>query len=77
MKYIIEAFDKKTKFLVFEVQLPNGHDAQLAQIMGWLEPQRGDEGYNMTSDQIAAIEALVGSPFYDDDHIFQLTCNVY
>lgn len=75
MKYIVEAFDKKTNFLAFEVIVPDGNDSKLAQIMGWSEPQRGDEGYNMSAEQAAAIEALVGSQFYDHEHIFQLTCN--
>jgi hypothetical protein len=75
MKYIVEAFDNETKFLAFEVVVPKGFDSKLAQIMGWSEPQRGDEGYNMSAEQAAAIEVLVGSPFYDNEHIFQLTCN--
>lgn len=73
MKYIIEAFDKKTEFLAFKVNLPDGCDSQLAQIMKWTPPPRGGEGYNMTMDQIAAIEAIAGRPFYDDAHIFQIT----
>lgn len=76
MKYIIEAFDKKTEFLSFKTNLPKGHDAQLAQIMEWSMPQRGGEGYNMTRDQIAAIETLAGRQFYDEVHLFQITCNV-
>jgi hypothetical protein len=44
--------------------------------MGWSTPQRGDEGYNLSPSQAAAIEALAGKRFYDDDHIFQLTCNI-
>lgn len=73
MIYIIEAFDKKTEFLAFKVILPNGYDSQLAQIMEWASPPRGGEGYNMSMDQIAAIEGIGGRPFYDDAHIFQLT----
>ena len=75
MKYIVEAFDNETKFLAFEVVVPEGNDSKLAQIMGWSEPQWGDEGYDMSAEQAAAIEALVGRPFYDSEHIFQLTCN--
>lgn len=76
MKYTVEAFSKETEFLAFEVDLPDGCDAQLAAIMGWSSPQRGDEGYDLSATQIAAIEALAGRPFYDQRHIFQLTCNV-
>lgn len=74
--YKIEVFDKKTEFLAFTLTLPEGHDAQLAQIMGWSEPQRGYEGYDMSAKQAAAIETLTGSRFYDNEHIFQITCNI-
>lgn len=77
MKYIVEAYDSKTRFIAFEIILPDGCDAQLAEIMGWLEPQRGDEGYNISAEQAAAIETLSGRQFYDNEHIFQLTCNIY
>ncbi|QXI52564.1 DUF7683 domain-containing protein [Pseudomonas alvandae] len=55
MSYIVEVFDKKSETLIFEVRLPTGSDAQLEQIMGWSTPQRGDEGYNLSPSQAAAI----------------------
>lgn len=76
MKYIVEAFGKNTEFLDFEIEIPEGHDERLAGIMGWSSPQRGDEGYDLNAMQIAAIEGLVGRRFYDENHIFQLSCNV-
>jgi hypothetical protein len=76
LKYIIEAFDKKTEFLAFKFILPDGYDSQLAQIMGWTLTPRGGEGYDMTMDQITAIEVIAGRPFYDDAHIFQITSKV-
>lgn len=76
MKYIVEAFDKRTELLDFEVELPEGCDAKLSAIMGWASVQRGDEGYDLSSSQIDAIEKLAGRSFHDDLHIFQLTCNV-
>lgn len=76
MKYIIEAFDKETELLAFEVDLPNGCDAQLAAIMNWPSPQRGDEGYNLSAAQIVSIEKLAGRQFSDQNYICQLTCNV-
>ena len=76
MKYIVEAFDKETEFLAFEVDLPEGCDTELAAIMNWTSAQRGDEGYNLSSAQVEAIEKLASRQFYDQNHIFQLTCNV-
>ncbi|KAA0941812.1 MULTISPECIES: hypothetical protein [unclassified Pseudomonas] len=76
MKYTVEAFDKETEFLAFEIDLPNGCDVQLAEIMNWSSPQRGDEGYNLSVAQLAAIEALAGRRIFDPGCIFQLTCNL-
>lgn len=76
MNYIIEAFDKITESLAFEIELPEGCDEKLAAIMGWSFLQRGDEGYDLDFSQIEAIEKLADRSFYDNDHIFQLTCNV-
>lgn len=76
MKYIVEAFDKETELLAFEIALPDDCEAQLAAIMGWSTPQRGDEGYNLSDTQLQAIEALAGRKFYDQNYVFQLTCNV-
>ena len=76
MKFIVEAFDKENEFLDFEVVLQNDCEAQLAKIMNWSSPQRGDEGYNLSSTQLSSIEALAGKYFSDDKHLFQLTCNV-
>jgi hypothetical protein len=76
LRYIIEAFHKDTEFLAFEINLPEGCDSQLAEILGWSTPQRGDEGYDVNAEQAAAIEALASRKFYDNDHTFQLTCNI-
>lgn len=76
MNYIVEAFDKKTEILDFEVELPENCDFQVAEIMGWSTPPRGDEGYNLSASQIAAIEELVSRQFYNQNYIFQLTCNI-
>lgn len=76
MKYVVEAFDRYTGFLDFEAEIPCDNDARLAVIMGWSAPQRGDEGCNLNAMQITAIEGLLGRRFYDENHIFQLSCNV-
>jgi hypothetical protein len=76
MKYMIEVFHRENELLEFEINLPEGCDAQLSDIMEWVGPQRGDEGYDLNRDQASAIEALVGRKFFDERHIFQLTCNV-
>jgi len=76
LKYIIEAFDKETGFLAFEIELPEGCDSHISEIMGWATTPRGEEGYNLSANQIAAIEKVAGRQFYDNSSIFQLTCNI-
>jgi len=75
MIYIVEAFDKEDESLVFEIELPEGCEPQLAKIMNWSSPQRGDEGYNLSDMQLSSIEVLAGKRFKDEKHIFQLICN--
>lgn len=76
MIYLIEAFDKNTELLAFEEQLPNGNDENLKTIMGWTADQKGCEGYNLTREQLGALEDLLGKKIYDPTCFFQLTCNV-
>lgn len=40
MKFLVEAFDKKTEMLVFDVELPADCDERVKEIMGWtVDPQ--------------------------------------
>lgn len=75
MIYRIEAFDKKTELLVFEEELPRGCDERLTAIMMWSSKQQGWEGYDLSADQLAALEMLLGKDIFDPAYIFQLTCN--
>ena len=60
----------------FEIALPEGCETQLAKIMNWTSPQRGDEGYNLNDAQLSNIEVLTNKCFKNEKYIFQLTCNV-
>ncbi|WP_095125627.1 hypothetical protein [Pseudomonas sp. Irchel s3a12] len=75
MIYRIEAFDRKTEFLVFEEELPPGFDENLAAIMSWSSKQQGWEGYDLSNDQLASLEKLIGKNVFDPKYTFQLTCN--
>lgn len=61
---------------MFEEKLPNGYDEQLKAIMGWTVDQQGGEGYNLTTEQLDALEEILGKKIYDPAYLFQLTCNV-
>jgi len=75
MIYVIEVFDKKTELIAFEEELPSGYEKELKEIMGWTTDQQGWEGYNLTTDQLAALEGVLGKKIYDPAYLFQLTCN--
>ncbi|WP_349294006.1 hypothetical protein [Pseudomonas sp. MWU12-2345] len=77
LRYVIEAFDKETELMAFEIELPDDCEEQLSAVMAWSAPQRGDEGYDLSPSQLDAIEALAGRKFYDQRYIFQLTCNAF
>ncbi len=75
MIYVIEAFHKHNELLAFEVELPTGYDQEIKNIMGWTAEQEGWEGYDLTDEQLRALEALLGKNVYDAAYLFQLSCN--
>ena len=70
----IDAFDKETEFLVFEVPIPEGNIEQLRIIMNWSEPEDEIYCYDLDSAQISQLEALIGITFYDPKYDFQIGC---
>lgn len=76
MIYLIEAFDKESGFLAFEEELPSGSDQAIKTIMGWTAEQQGWEGYDLSHEQLGALEKLLGKEIYNPAYKFQLSCNV-
>jgi hypothetical protein len=75
LKYLVEAFDKQTDFQAYVIELPKGCDEQIKTIMGWTTEQQGWEGYDLSPQQLSAIENLLKRPIRDPLYYFQLTCN--
>ncbi|OLF56687.1 hypothetical protein [Pseudomonas chlororaphis] len=75
MEYRIEAFDRQTECLVFEVGLPAGCDEQLKRLMGWTVEQQGWEGYDLSAAQLVVLEEISGKKFDISAYDFQLTVN--
>ncbi|QTT91505.1 DUF7683 domain-containing protein [Pseudomonas chlororaphis] len=75
MKYRVEAFDKQTECLVFEVELLAGCDEQLKRLMEWTVEQQGWEGYDLSADQLVVLEGISGRKFDILVYDFQLTVN--
>lgn len=76
MIYLIEAFDKENGFLAFEEELPSGSHQAIKTIMGWTVEQHGWEGYDLSHEQLGALEKLLGKEIYNPAYKFQLSCNV-
>jgi hypothetical protein len=65
----------KQSFSFLKKNLPSGCDENLAAIMNWSCKQEGWEGYDLSNDQLAALEKLLGRNVFDPKFTFQLTCN--
>ncbi|MFJ3369007.1 hypothetical protein [Pseudomonas sp. NPDC086251] len=76
MRYLVEAFDKATELLVFDVELPSGCDQRLKEIMGWMAPQQGWEGYELSAAHLIKLGDLSGRTFDASSYNFQLTVNI-
>ncbi len=76
MIFLIEAFDKESGFLAFEEELPSGSDQAIKAIMGWTVEQEGWEGYDLSHEQLGALEKLLGKKTYNSAYKFLLSCYV-
>lgn len=75
MEYRVEAFDRQTESLAFEVELPAACDEQLKLLMGWMVEQQGWEGYDLSAAQLVVLEEISGKKFDISVYDFQLTVN--
>lgn len=74
MNYVIEAFDKNTETLVFEVAIPDGSFENLKTIMGWSSIEDSYYGYDLDRSQLSKLETLLGREIFDSRYDFQLGC---
>ena len=75
MKYVVEAFNKTTELLAFEVAIPACYDIEVKEIMEWTTEQQGWEGYDLRADQVIVLGKLVGEQFDASAYDFQLSVN--
>ncbi|RON61147.1 hypothetical protein BK671_26405 [Pseudomonas fluorescens] len=75
MNHTVEAFDKRTDRLVFEIPVPDGNIERLRIIMHWVNPEDEIYGYDLDQQQIKQLEALIGQAFYDSKYNFQMGCH--
>lgn len=74
MNHVIEAFDKNTEALIFEIAIPDGNIENLKIIMGWSSIEDSYYGYNLDRLQLSKLEALLGKEIFDPRYDFQLGC---
>jgi hypothetical protein len=74
MNYVIEAFDKNTEALIFEIAISDGNFENLKEIMGWSGIEDSYYGYDLDRHQLSKLEALLGKEIFDPRYDFQLGC---
>ena len=75
LKHTVEAFNKRTARLAFEIPVPDGNIERLRIIMHWVNPEDEIFGYDLDQEQIKQLEALIGRAFYDSKYDFQMGCH--
>lgn len=74
--YIVDAFERVDELLVFEVNIPKEKIPEIAKVMSWTDEDYNDftagiGGWNLTSQQVKAIEIIIGKYFFQDNLDFQ------
>ncbi|MDC5805433.1 hypothetical protein OPW36_17355 [Vibrio europaeus] len=77
MKVVIEAFDKKSELLLSEIELKSSHVDEVSKILGLSEDDlqfllAGAGGFDISTEQVKAIEAIIGESFYSSQCDYQL-----
>jgi len=75
MKHSVRAFYKTTERLAFKVEIPSESFEQLTELMDWQEPDDPIYEYELSDEQIAALEKLIGRRFHSPDYLFFLSCS--
>ncbi|WP_281080566.1 pyocin S6 family toxin immunity protein [Klebsiella quasivariicola] len=76
--YTIDAFERVDELLVFEVDIPKEKLADIAKVMVWTYEDycdftAGIGGWDLTSQQVKAIEEILGKQFFQEDLDFQIS----
>ncbi|MGN8275068.1 DUF7683 domain-containing protein [Pseudomonas sp. SMN5] len=74
MKHVIEIFDRMSEELLLSVEIPQSYSAQLADLMGWTQPEDQYDGYDLLPDQIETLEKWTHTLLSGDNRIIQIVC---
>lgn len=76
--YTVDAFERVDELLVFEVDIPKEKLPEIAKIMIWTDEDYNDfvagiGGWNLTNQQVKAIEKILDKKFFQEDVDFQIS----
>lgn len=74
MNHYLSAYDKITDELVFQLEIPQTHAAQLSQLMGWTTEEEKIHVYDLDGQHLQAIAAMLGQNLASEHYCFQLDC---
>ncbi len=74
MKHIIEIFDATSEELLQSVEIPQSYSAQLAELMGWTQPEDPYDGYDLLPDQVETLEKWTHTTLNGDNRLIQIVC---
>ncbi|OLF56502.1 hypothetical protein BTN82_00945 [Pseudomonas chlororaphis] len=75
MKHSVRAFYRTTERLAFKVEIPSENFEQLTGLMEWQEPDDPIYEYELSDEQIADLEKLIGHQFHSPEYLFFLSCS--
>jgi len=74
MKHVIEIFDATSEELLQSVEIPQSCSEQLAELMGWTQPEDPYDGYDLLPDQVETLEKWTRCTLNGDNRIIQIVC---
>ncbi|EKQ3596541.1 hypothetical protein V6969_004710 [Vibrio parahaemolyticus] len=77
MKVVVEAFDKKSELLVSEIEVQSTYVDQVSKVLDLSDDDlqfllAGAGGFDISIDQVKAIETIIGESFYSAQCDYQL-----
>ncbi|MCG9749556.1 hypothetical protein L1D54_03625 [Vibrio brasiliensis] len=77
MKVVVETFDKKSELLVSEIEVQSSYVDQVSRVLGLSDDDlrfllAGAGGFDISIEQVKAIETIIGESFYSDQCDYQL-----
>jgi hypothetical protein len=78
MIYTVDAFNRTDELLDFEIEIPKEKLPDISRVMNWSASDSNDfvaglGGFDLTEEQVKAIENILNKHFFRDDLDFQIS----